>query len=180
MLRFMPFWLKTKNKQMMFGMKYYALILLCWLTALTAQAQERPKFSPEKFEADMEAFITREAKLTEQEAAKYFPLLREMHQKQRTIYTRMRKISTETGTDEQACAKAVRECDRLNIELREIEQRYHEKMLRVVPACKVYAAIAAESRFHRQMMRGWGKGPGGPGGPDGPGGPNGKPKDRRR
>ncbi|MBO6059979.1 MAG: hypothetical protein J6P67_07550, partial [Bacteroidaceae bacterium] len=64
-------------------MKQYTIILLCLLASLGVRAQEQPKFSPEKFEADLEAFITREAGLDQQEAAKFFPLLKEMHQKQR-------------------------------------------------------------------------------------------------
>ena len=158
-------------------MKRYAVFFLLLMAALTIQAQEQPKFSPEKFEADLEAFITREAKLTEHEAAKFFPLNREMHQKQRAIYGRMRKISTETGTDDKACARSIRESDRLNVELHQVEQQYHEKMMRVIPASKVSAAIAAEGRFHRQMMRGWNRPNRGPGGMPNM---NGRPKDRRR
>ena len=158
-------------------MKRYAVFFLLLMATLTIQSQEQPKFSPEKFEADLEAFITREAKLTEHEAAKFFPLNREMHQKQRAIYARIGKLYTGIGNDDKACAKAIRESDRLNVELRQVEQQYHEKMMRVIPASKLSAAIAAENRFHRQMMRGWGGGRhGGPGNP----GSNGKPKDKRR
>ena len=163
-------------------MKRYAVFFLLLRVALTSQAQEWPKFSPEKFEADLEAFITREAKLTEKEAAKFFPLNREMHQKQRAIYGRIGKLFTERGTDDKACARVIRESDRLNVELREIEQRYHEKMMHVIPASKVSAAIEAENRFHRQMMRGWGGRRGSHGAPWGSkgNGPNGKQKDTRR
>lgn len=160
-------------------MKRYAVFFLLLMAALTIQAQEQPKFSPEKFEADLEAFITREAKLTEKEAAKFFPLNREMHQKQRAIYGRIGKLYTGIGNDDKACASAIRESDRLNVELRQVEQQYHEKMMRVIPASKLSAAIAAENRFHRQMMRGWGGHRGGPWGSKGPGS-NAKPKDKRR
>ena len=160
-------------------MKRYAVFFLLLMATLTIQAQEQPKFSPEKFEADLEAFITREAKLTEHEAAKFFPLNREMHQKQRAIYARIGKLYTGIGNDDKACAKAIRESDRLNVELRQVEQQYHEKMMRVIPASKLSAAIAAENRFHRQMMRGWGGHRGGPWGSKGPGS-NAKPKDKRR
>ena len=148
-------------------MKRYAVFFLLLMATLTIQAQEQPKFSPE----------TREAKLTEHEAAKFFPLNREMHQKQRAIYARIGKLYTGIGNDDKACAKAIRESDRLNVELRQVEQQYHEKMMRVIPASKLSAAIAAENRFHRQMMRGWGGRHGVPGGVPNA---NGRPKDRRR
>ncbi len=137
-------------------MRYFTLVF-CLMAVFAAQAQKQKKFSPEKFEAEMEAFITNEVKFTEQEAAAYYPLLREMHQKQRSIYGRIRQLSKEAGSDEKACEKAIQERDRLNIELRQIEQLYHGKMIKKVCAAKVYGAIKAESRFHRHMMKDWQK-----------------------
>ena len=158
-------------------MKKLLCLIICLLSFSVMKADEQQKFSPEKFQADMEQFITQEAKLTSDEAAKFFPLLREMHQKQRAIYGRIGKLYTGIGTDDKACARAIRESDRLNVELRQVEQQYHEKMMRVIPASKLSAAIAAENRFHRQMMRGWG---GRHGVPGGPANANGRPKDKRR
>lgn len=138
-------------------MKKATLLLVAFLLTLTAHAQEPQKFSPEKFEADMEAFITREAALTQQEAAKFFPLFREMHEQQRALYSRMRKAAKEKPADEKAALEAIRQCDKLNIEVKQLERKYHEKMLKELPAQKVYEAINAENRFHRQMMKGWQK-----------------------
>jgi hypothetical protein len=136
-------------------MKKTMLILTFMLLAMTITAQDFPKFSPEKFDADMEAFVTKEAGLTQQEATKFFPLFREMHQKQRAVYGKMRNMGMQKPADEEGCAKAIKEADRLNLELRQIELTYHKKMLQVVSASKVFDAIKAESRFHRRMMRGW-------------------------
>jgi hypothetical protein len=138
-------------------MKKCVFIFLTFLTVVTASAQEH-KFSPEKFQADMEAFLAHEANLTQQEAARLFPIFREMHQKQRAVYGRMRKLSQEKPADEAACAKVISECDKMNIELKQIEQQYHKKMLQEVSAFKVSAVIMAESRFHRDMMKGWQRG----------------------
>ncbi|MBR1688895.1 MAG: hypothetical protein IJ710_10295 [Prevotella sp.] len=135
-------------------MKRYVVILLSLLMVLTVSAQEKRKFSPERFEAEMEAFITREASLTPSESAKFFPLLKEMHSKQRVIYDQMRRLCKSHPADEKACANAVRQCDKWNIELRKIEQTYHNKFFSVLPAKKVYDVIMAENRFHRQQMRG--------------------------
>lgn len=129
--------------------------LLGTLFAVTVSAQDNQKFSPEKFEADMQAFISREAHFTKQESDAYFPLLKEMQTKQRDLYARIRQVGIKRPTDEKAFAESVRQSDKLNIELRQIEQKYHLKMMQVVPASKVYDAIHAETRFHRQMMRGF-------------------------
>ncbi len=131
------------------------VLLFGLVFSLTVSAQGNKKFSPEKFEADMQAFITREANLTQQESDAFFPLLKEMQTKQRELYAKIRSLGKNRPADEKSFAAAVRQSDKLNIELRQIEQKYHQKMLQVVPASKVYDAIRAETRFHRQMMKGW-------------------------
>jgi hypothetical protein len=140
-------------------MKKRSIIVLLFglLLTLNVSAQDNQKFSPEKFEADMQAFITREAHFTQQESDAYFPLLKEMQTKQRELYAKIRSLGMNRPSDEKGFADAIRQGDKLNIELRQIEQKYHQKMLQVVPASKVYDAIRAENRFHRQMMKGWQK-----------------------
>lgn len=135
-------------------MKKSILFFACLLVTVMTMAQDK-KFSPEKFEADLECFIKKEAKLTDSESAKFFPLLREMHQKQRNVSQKMRNIGKEKPANEEAYAAAIRERDKLDIELKQLEQCYHKKMVQVIPASKVYDAIKAELRFHRQMMKGW-------------------------
>lgn len=136
-------------------MKQTAIILILQLLlAVSASAQGQQKFSPEKFDADMEKFVTEQAKLSPQEADRFFPLFREMHQKQRAVYDKIRQATKQKPADDKACEAVLKECDKLNIELREIEQRYHQKMLRAIPAQKAYDAIMAENKFHRHIMRG--------------------------
>ena len=52
--------------------------VLMFMFVLGVNAEEQQKFSPEKFQADLENFITNEAGLTAEEASKFFPLYREM------------------------------------------------------------------------------------------------------
>lgn len=152
-------------------MKRYIVILFSMLLTLMVSAQDQKKFSPEKFQADLEEFITKEAHFDQQEAAKFFPLLRELQAKQRAIYGRMRQ--TPKPGDDAKCAEAIREWDKANIELKQLDQQYHKKMMQVVPASKLFDAIMAESRFHRKMMKGWRD-------QNGPFPPKGKSKDKRR
>ena len=143
-------------------MKQKAIILILQLLmvlSVSAQGQQ-PKFSPEKFDADLEKFVTEQAKLTQQEADKFFPLFREMHQKQRAVYHKIRQATKQQPADDKACEATLKECDKLNVELRQIEQTYHLKMMKAIPAKKAYDAIMAENQFHRRMMRGGWQGPG--------------------
>ena len=131
------------------------ILILQLLMAVSVSAQgQQPRFSPEKFDADMEKFVTAQAKLTQQEADRFFPLFREMHHKQRAVYHKIRQATKQQPADDKACETTLKECDKLNIELRHIEQTYHLKMMKAIPAKKVYDAIMAENNFHRRMMRG--------------------------
>ena len=130
--------------------------VLMLMVVLCSQAEEQQKFSPEKFQADLEQFITTEANLTNEEAAKFFPLYREMQQKQRVVYNKMHELF-KLPKDEASCKKAIQRRDQLEIELKQIAQAYHNKFLRVIPASKVIGTIIAEDKFHRRAFRNIGK-----------------------
>ena len=127
------------------------LMMMC---LLGVRAEEQQKFSPEKFQADLEQYITTEAGLTSEEAAKFFPLYREMQQRQRKVFNQMHELF-KLPKDEASCKRAIQRRDQLEIELKQIAQTYHNKFLRVIPASKVLGTIVAEDKFHRRAFRNW-------------------------
>ena len=138
--------------------KFVVSAVLMLMVVLGAGAQEKQgKFSPEKFQASLEQFITSEAELTPEEAAKFFPLYREMQTKQRAVYKKMRELS-KIPQDEASSKQAIQRRDELEIELKQIQKTYHNKFLKVVSASKVYKTIIAEDKFHRRAFRNWGQG----------------------
>ena len=137
-------------------MKKLVMISLLLVLTLTMSAQER--FSPEKFEADLKAYISKEAGLTSQEADRVYPVFREMREKQRVVYDKIRKLGMNKPVGDAACKQAIIEYDKLNLALRQLEDTYHKKMIQVVSAAKVYEIIKAENNFHREMMKGWQRG----------------------
>ena len=139
-------------------MKKILTISLLLMMTIMVNAQDNKRFSPEKFEADLRCFITKEASLTPQEADKLFPVFREMREKQREIYEKMRKLGMNKASDDEACKQFIIEYDKLNLELGQLDVTYHKKMIKIIPASKVYAVMQAEKRFHRQMMKGWQRG----------------------
>lgn len=140
-------------------MKKLIVNCLFLLFAFGVNAEEpQQKFSPEKFQADMEAFITKEACLTPQEAAAFFPLYREMQKKQRVLYSQMQAEGMIKPASEKACKKLIQKRDQVELELKAIQQTYHNKFFGVIPASKVWEVIKAEDRFHRGMFRNWGRG----------------------
>ena len=121
------------------------------------QGGQPPKFSPEKFDAELQQFITQEAHLTQQEAAKFYPVYKEMQNKQRALFGRAQKLSMVKPQDEKACAQAIQERDNIDVELKKVQQTYHNKFMNIVPPSKVYDVIKAEDRFHRRMLKKWRK-----------------------
>lgn len=149
---------KTDKNSMKTAIRLTLLALFTTASLLTGAAQNKQGFSPEKFDADLAAFVTQKAQLTPQEAAKLIPLMKEMHNKQRALMAKIWQTSRKClkqSDDAEACRKALVERDKLNVELKTIEQKYHNKMMRVVPACKVLAAVEAEDHFFRHAMKQW-------------------------
>lgn len=130
---------------------FVVALFLC----LAVSSQNKHKYSPEQFQAELEQFIASEAALTPQEAEVFFPLHREMQKRQRAIYERMRNESKIKPTSEKECKKAIRRRDEIEIELKTIQQAYHNKFLAILTASKVYDIIKAEDRFHRQKLKKW-------------------------
>lgn len=133
----------------------FLVVLLLTVVTLTASAQKpnRPKFDPAKFEADLEQFITTEAALSPQEAAAFFPLYREMQRKQRVFFDEMKRFRHLDTNDDKACEEAIEKRDKMDIGIKELQQDYHRKFIKVLPAGKVFKIMRAEDKFHRQAFR---------------------------
>ncbi len=129
------------------------LMLLVCLANASAQPKKRGGFDPKKFEADLEQYITTNACLTPQEAAKFFPVYRQMGKKMRMLFDEMRRYHHVNSQDANACAEAIRRQDELDIQIKQLQQEYHARFMLILPAPKVFNVIKAEERFHRQAFR---------------------------
>lgn len=129
------------------------LISMCSLVGLAQSNKKRPPFDPKRFEADLEQYITVNAKLTPREAAKFFPVYRQMMRKMRAHFDEMRRYRFVNPSDERACAEAIRRQDELDIDMKQLQQEYHTKFMYILPASKVLSIIKAEEQFHRQAFR---------------------------
>lgn len=128
-------------------------IIMMGVTSASAQDKKRPPFNPAKFEAELEQYITTQAGLTPTEAAKFFPLYRQMMRKQRMLFDEMRRIHFVNPKDDKACADAINRQDELDIQMKQLQQYYHGRFLQVLSPSKVFSVIKAEERFHRQMFK---------------------------
>lgn len=137
-------------------MKYIVCALLFFglMCQLSIAAQNPPqRFNPQRFQADMEQFIATEACLTPVEAARFFPLFREMERKQRLLFDKIRTYSHTDVHDDAASLRAIQECDKADLQMKKLQQIYHAKFCKVLPPGKVLAVIKAEEKFHRMVFR---------------------------
>lgn len=110
-------------------------------------------FNPEEYNRKLECFITQEAKLTASEAQVFFPVFREMLEKQRAIYNKNRQLFKKGLANEQLALEIIRMRDEQEIQIKTLQQQYHTRFLKILPASKVLKCIYAEERFNRDMMR---------------------------
>ncbi len=131
------------------------LTLLSAIAPLSAQQRNR-QFSPQDFVKRLESFIVREACLTPTEATAFFPIFHEMHDKQRGINWKimeLKKRSLPANATDRDYYNIIKEINSLKVESAELEDSYYKKMCKAIPAKKVHAAMKAEDRFHRRMLR---------------------------
>ena len=134
-------------------MKKGLLAILLLILALGISAQNKKQFDPAKFDAELEQFITTEACLSPQESSAFFPLYREMRKKQKVLFDQSRRLRHTDLSNDKACEDAIRNQDALDIEIKELQQKYHNKFMKILPASKVLKLIRAEDKFHRQYFK---------------------------
>ena len=134
-------------------MKKILCIIIMTITALTVSAeQEEKKFNPQQFQRDQETFIIKEAKLTPQEATAFFPLFRELQNKQRALFSQQRKLERQKPSNDKDAAKIITAMDEIEMETAKLRALYHKKFCKAIAPMKVKACIKAEEKFKHKMM----------------------------
>lgn len=134
-------------------MKYRRLILSLCTVLCMASMYAQGKFDPNKMRAELHQFITAEAGLSPQEAARFFPVYDEMRKKQRVFFNRLRVLHNTRPSSEREARELIEKADALEVQLKQFEHRCHQEMLKVLPGVKVMQVLEAERRFHRQTFR---------------------------
>lgn len=132
------------------------LLMLMFMPLLTwAQPQggDRP-FDPVKFQKMVEESLTKAACFTPEEAKAFFPLYNEMRTKQRELGTQIHNFKKNIKGDANAYNETILKIKCLQVQSAQIEESYYKRMLKAVPAEKVFKVMKAEDDFHRRMVRG--------------------------
>lgn len=125
-----------------------SLLLLC---GLTASAQHH--FDVQAFEAEKQTYVLQQAHLTPEETRRFVPLYKEMMAKKRKLHGELRQLRKQSADNERAARALIERRDNLEIRMRQVERDYHQRMLKVMSAVKLKAALDAERKYHRMMFR---------------------------
>lgn len=134
-------------------MKQILLIIIMVFSALNMSAeQEDRKFNPQQFRRDQEGFIIKDAKLSPQEATAFFPLFRELQDKQRALFGQQMKLARQRPCNDKEAARLIEQMDEIEMKIAKLKSQYHAKFCKVIPAMKVQMCIKAEERFKHRVM----------------------------
>ncbi len=111
-------------------MKHKRIILLLCIFFSVSLLHAQGKFDFNRIKAESHNFITKEAGLSGQEAARLFPVYDEMRGKQRVYFDKLRAIFSAKPSSEREASKMIEQADAYEIQLKQIEQRYHKEMLK--------------------------------------------------
>ena len=142
-------------------MRRYLTTLLIGFVCLAAAAQQpqgqRPRMTPEEYQAKQKEFITRHAELTDEESAAFFPLYFELqgkkHEANRRVWKQVRAVSPHERTEED-CVKMIDAMADVKIECATLEKEYLAKFKEILPAKKLMRVQMAEERYQRELLRG--------------------------
>ncbi len=127
-------------------------IILLLMVVISVSAQGQRKFDPDKYRRDQEAFIIKKAKLTPQEATKFFPLFREMQDKKRALMNSKRQSVKQKPTTDKEAQRIMESMDAVDLQVVKLETQYHKRFCQAISAQKVMSCIRADEQFNRQLM----------------------------
>lgn len=134
------------------------LVLLCgFMSLLWAADGCEQHLSREEFRTKQKAYIIEQAKLTKEEAAKFFPIYFELQDKKKKLndesWNLMRK-----GKDDKTTEAQYKEINEKIAENRiaadQLDRTYLGKFNKILSSKKIFLVQRAEMRFHREMIKG--------------------------
>lgn len=113
------------------------------------------RIDPEELRKKQEAYITKEAGLTSGEAAFFFPLFRELKQKQRAIRKSIRSNYLRVWKEklsEKECDKTLLKIEQLEKQDTGMEIAYYAKWRKKLSSSKIIRILEADRRFSKQVF----------------------------
>lgn len=132
------------------------LIISCISISIQAQDRKKSGFTKEEFRAKQEAYLMQKAEITQEEAAKFFPVYFELQDRKKAVndkaWEQARKGKYPKTSDAEyeqiieGIVKARIEADKLDLE-------YLQRFKKILSPKKIYKLQRAEIRFHRDILK---------------------------
>lgn len=111
------------------------------------------KFDPEAYRQEQRRYIIEKTQISANDAAKFFAIYDEMRSAERSLFDKIRKKRNSKPTTEEECRKAIIEKDNIELQLKKLQCRYHQQMLKVLPAKVVLPCLFHAEQFDRSKLR---------------------------
>lgn len=112
----------------------------------------QPQFDAKKFESDLEAYVVREAGINSGERVQFLRVYREKRRKENAIMEKLRAARQKEPRSERDWEQAIKNRDKLELQLKQTQQTYHNSLLHIIKASKMAKVITAEERFQREAF----------------------------
>ena len=136
--------------------KYFLIVFLLNLCLPGIAQKKQSKDSEENFRAKKEAYITKKAELTSEEAAEFFPLYFEWQDK-KTENNRNAWVKGKTGLKPNTTEEEYNEIFNAFFKAEEdncaLDREYLEKSKKFLSNKKIYMILKAEMLFSRYMLK---------------------------
>lgn len=133
-------------------------IMMCSMMPLLWAADGcNQHLTPEEFRAKKQAYITEKAGLTQEEAAKFFPVYFELQDRKKQLndeaFGLLRKGKDE-GTTEAQYEEILEGVYDARIASDRLDKSYFEKFKKLLSCKKIYLVQKAEMKFNREVLKG--------------------------
>lgn len=131
------------------------------MMAMPVMARKRAggeNIKPREYGQRLEKYIQKEVGFNNEEAAKFFPIFREMKAKQMKVGQQIMELKKDKCPDsmsEKECTETVLKIESLKVDQAKIGETYFKKLCKTVSGKKVFKALNAEDKFHRMMYHNW-------------------------
>lgn len=138
--------------------KLIVLMIVLWggFSLLWAADGCTQHLTPEEFRAKQQAFITEKAGLSQEEAAKFFPLYFELQDRKKQLNDEAWKLMRQGkngNTTESQYEEILEGVYDARIASDRLEKTYFEKFKKILSCKKIYLVQKAEMRFHRELLK---------------------------
>lgn len=134
-----------------------SLFLFLNVSLINAQDPDKSLMNLQAFEKSKQEFIIKHADLTEEEAAKFFPLNSELQKKKIELHRKHQEEMKLTKESENISDEEYEQLIEENINLKmkeaELDKKYSEKFNKLMSPQKLFKAQQAERTFMQEELR---------------------------